>query len=302
VLRNTILVYGLMGLLLSLGIVFLRLKLRHGVTNPADIERELGLSVFGTVPQSQTQARFSKELKKGRPASSTLALAAPEDPAIESIRSLRTSLHFLLLEATNSVLLVTGPTPGVGKTFLCANLAIVLAQTGKRVLLIDADLRKGHLHRVLGMSDPGVGLSGYIAGEAGREQAVLDTAMEGLSFIGTGSRPPNPSELLMHQRFADLLTWGARTYDYVIVDAPPILAVTDAAVIARHAAATLLVARAGQHSISELDEAVRRMRQGGARVRGFVVNGIEHGRGYGYGYRYGYRYGYTYRYRYSDAK
>ena len=122
--------------------------------------------------------------------------------------------------------------------------------------------------------------------------------LTGVDFVGTGARPPNPSELLMHDRLAKLLHWGLQGHEFVIVDAPPILAVTDAAVIARHAGATLMVLRAGVHPMGEIEESVKRMRQSGTPVRGFVMNGLDTRPGYGY--RYGYQYGYRYGYKYDD--
>jgi tyrosine-protein kinase Etk/Wzc len=185
----------------------------------------------------------------------------------------------------------------VGKSFLCVNLALVLGQAGKRVLLIDADMRKGHLNRVLG-TGVGIGLSEFITGNADRDQVLTQFEAWRLDFIATGARPPNPSELLMHERLTDLLRWGAETYDYVVVDAPPVLAVTDAAIIGRHAGASLLVARAETNSLAELEESVKQMKQGGASVRGVILNGVQPHRGY----RYGYRYGYRSQYRYADSK
>ncbi len=236
VLRSTLAIHGFVGLLLGLGIIFLRLKLRRGVEDPSEIERELGLSVFATIPFSEAQEKISKRSKKKASIGTPLALAAPQDQAIESIRGLRTSLHFLLLDSPNNVLLVTGPSQGVGKSFLSVNLAVVLAQAGRRVLLVDADMRKGHIHKLLGL-EPGVGLSEYVAGTAPGDAVVAAVESAGIDFVSTGERPPNPSELLMHDRFGELIQWGGRTHDFVIVDAPPVLAVTDAAIIGRHAGA-----------------------------------------------------------------
>ena len=296
-LRKILAAYLVGGFAVGFGIVFLIIKMRAGVDDPTEIERQLGLSVVGIVPFSEVQEKISKHVKKAGAGIVPLALAAPDDLAVESIRSLRTVLHFLLLDAANNVLLVTGPTAGVGKSFVAVNLAVVLAQTGKRVLLIDADMRKGHLNRLLG-AEPGLGLSEYIAGDAPLDTVVNHFDLTDLDFIGTGARPPNPSELLMHDRLAELLHWGLQGHDFVIIDAPPILAVTDAAVIARHAGAALMVLRAGVHPMGEIEESVKRMRQSGTPVRGFVMNGLDTRPGYGY--RYGYQYGYRYGYKYGD--
>ena len=297
-LRKILAAYLVGGLAAGFGIVFLRIKMRAGVDDPIEIERQLGLSVVGIVPFSEAQEKISKGVKKAETGIVPLALVAPEELAVESIRSVRTVLHFLLLDSANNVLLITGPTQGVGKSFIATNLAVVLAQTGKRVLLIDADMRKGRLNRLLGL-EPGVGLSEYIAGGISLDQVVNHVDYADLDFIGTGARAPNPSELLMHDRLSELLDWGCETHDFVIVDAPPILAVTDAAVIARHAGAALMVVRAGAHPMGEIEESVKRMAQSGAPVRGFVMNGLDTRPGYGY--RYGYQYGYRYVYKYGDT-
>lgn len=297
VLKKNLLGGGLAGLFLGLAIVFVKIKLRNGVDDPAQIERQLGLSVYGTVPFSTRQQKLFKEMKKKKAGVRPLALQAPNDLAVESLRSLRTSLHFMLLDACNNVLLITGASADVGKSFISLNLAIVLAQAGKRVLLIDADLRRGHLNAYLGVPSGG-GLSEYVAGTAEIADLVQGLEDSGLDFITAGSRPPNPSELLMHARFADLVQTVAGEYDYVIIDAPPILAVTDAAIVGRLAGASLLVARAGRHEMRELEEAVKRLQQAGVKIRGFVFNGVDLSRGYGY--RSGYGYGYGYRYRYEN--
>jgi tyrosine-protein kinase Etk/Wzc len=294
--RNKILgVYTGGGLLLGLGMVFALVQLRSGVDSPEEIERHLGLPVYGSIPHSDQQQKVTKRTKKRKKQGAfVLAAEQPDDTVVESIRSLRTSLHFLLLESDNNVVLITGPREGVGKSFLALNLAAVLAQSSQRVLLIDADMRRGHLNRYVNIDKEG-GLSEYIAGQIGLDEAVKPSGIDGLGLIPTGKRPPNPSELLMAQRFSSLLEQASADYDYVIVDAPPVLAVSDAGVIGMLAGATLLVARAGQHHISELESTVKRLGQSGAKVRGFVLNDVRIFRGYGYGYRYGYRYRYSYK-------
>jgi tyrosine-protein kinase Etk/Wzc len=305
------------GLMLGLGLAFLLFKLRNVVETAEEIERSLGLPVYGTIAHCRqqkafakaldrlkgNQSRISRYLSRGvRPDTNdamkpfVVALEYPDDQVVESFRSLRTSLHFLLLESKNNVLLITGSKESVGKSFVSLNLAAVLAQSKKKVLLIDADMRRGHLNRLLGISkDPG--LSEYITGQTDLTDTIRSTQVDGLQFISTGERPPNPSELLMAKTFSALLADASKTYDYVIVDAPPALAVSDAGVIGMVAGATLLVARAGQHHISELELTVKRLTQSGANIRGFVLNDVQKHHGY---YRYGYRYGYGYRYRYAS--
>jgi tyrosine-protein kinase Etk/Wzc len=190
--------------------------------------------------------------------------------------------------------LITGPAPGVGKSFISKNLAAVLAQAGKRVIVVDADLRKGHINKAFGMAR-GMGVSDYIMGIIELRDIIRPTGIDNFSLITTGQIPPNPSELLMHPRFAQLLAELEKQCDVLLIDAPPVLAVSDAAIIGRLVGATLLVARAGRHPIRELEQAVRRFDQAGVEVKGFVFNGFDLKR---QRYRFGYE-GYHYQYKYK---
>lgn len=191
--------------------------------------------------------------------------------------------------------MITGASPGLGKSFISKNLGAVLAQAGKRVVIVDADLRRGHINKEFGLSRE-IGVSEYVAGSASVDNIVKPTSIENLWVITTGQIPPNPSELLMHLRFEELLENLSERFDTVIVDAPPILAVSDAAIIGRHVGATLMVARAGRHPIRELEQAVKRLHQSGVHVKGFVFNDLNTDR---QRYRYGYK-GYVYRYSYKE--
>jgi tyrosine-protein kinase Etk/Wzc len=213
--------------------------------------------------------------------------------AVESLRSLRSSLHFALMEAKEHVIAVSGHAPGVGKTFVCTNLAALIASTGKRVLLIDGDMRKGTAHLYLA-SERAPGLSDVVSGQAALEATVRRVeGYDSFHFLSAGSVPPNPSELLMSDRFAKMLAEAAKAYDLVIVDTPPVLAVTDATVIARLCSALFLVVRAGTHPLREIELALRRLHQNGLRVNGTVLNDVPLGRS---------RYGYAYQYQYGTGK
>ena len=232
--------------------------------------------------------------------SQLLALAHPDDDAMESLRSLRTTLHFALLGAQKGSVLITGPAPGVGKSFITKNLAAVLAQAGKRVIVVDADLRKGHMHRMFGVSSEHDGLSNLLARDSTYEKAVHATEVPGLSFVPRGRIPPNPSELLMHPNFAAFLERASAEYDLVLVDTPPLLAVTDAAIVGRLAGTALIVTRFGVNPAREIDVTVRRFAQNGIEVKGAIFNCLEK-RASAYG-RYGYGgYGY-YQYEYQSDK
>lgn len=284
------------GLLISVGLVLARVVLRKGIESPEQLE-ELGISVYASVPVSEEFAKRierSSKLKNKNldEASVFLAIENPADLAIESIRGLRTSLHFAMMEARNNVLMITGASPNAGKTFISSNLAEVISQTGKKVLFIDADLRKGYTHKLFN-TDNNSGLSDILSGKTPIEVAVKNLPKIGFDFISRGMAPPNPAELLMHKRFGELIDWANNHYDLVIVDTPPILAVTDAAVIGNYAGTTLLVARFEQNTAKEIEVSIKRFEQSGVNIKGCILNGVvkKASNYYGYGYNH---YGYTY--------
>jgi tyrosine-protein kinase Etk/Wzc len=277
---------------LAVAWVFLRQMLNRGIEDVKQIE-ELGLPVYASIPMSDYQRDHEsngRKLRNGNGRSNRphlLALDAPSDLAIEAIRSLRTSLHFARLEAKNNILMICGSSPGAGKTFVSTNLAAVITQGGQRVLLIDGDMRRGTLHRVMGHSNDN-GLADLLAGKIDLATATRASAIDGLHFIPRGEAPPNPSELLMRPNLAALLQTTAQQYDLVIVDTPPILAVTDAAIIGRHAATSLMVARFGLNPAKELALAKQRFEHNGIELRGAIFNAVErrHDTHYVYGYQY----------------
>jgi tyrosine-protein kinase Etk/Wzc len=298
----------ILGLILGIALTFIRKALRRGVEDPDLIEKELHIPVYATIPHSVDQEKLSKKLKRNyiRKSNDPLILAVQnkDDLAIESLRSLRTTLHFAFLEAQNNIIMIAGPSPGVGKTFVSINLAVVLADAGKKILLIDGDIRKGFINKVLGV-DRENGLSELISNTISGGTPMVDKAIHripiaNLDFIPTGSIPPNPSELLLHERFGNLLAGISKNYDHVIIDSPPILAVTDATIIGRMASATLMVVRAGQHPMRELEQSAKRLTQAGVHLKGVVFNDLpETSSRYGYGYGYN-KYVYQYNYKKSN--
>jgi tyrosine-protein kinase Etk/Wzc len=261
----------LLGAVLAVAIIFLRQAFYRGVENPEVIEN-LGMPVYASLPLSRQQERLKKNRKGRTPGESKmLSIAAPTELAVESLRSLRTSLHFAMLEARNNILMITSPTPGVGKSFVCGNLAVIIAQTGKKVLLIDADMRKGYLHKSFGLS-PSHGLSDALANRLSNREVINPTSVPNLDLIACGFAAPNPSELLMHDNFNKLLRELAPDYDLVIIDTPPIMAVTDASLVGRQAGTTLLVARFGQSSVKEIETSKRRLGQNGVLIKGAIFN------------------------------
>ncbi|ABM38492.1 polysaccharide biosynthesis tyrosine autokinase [Polaromonas naphthalenivorans] len=294
---------GVLGLLLGMGLAFLRNSLRPGIKDPADIESATGLHVFATVPHSAEQDKLSRLIKIQAPGNHLLAITHPEDPGVESLRSLRTALQFAMLDARNNVVLFTGPTPGIGKSFTSANFAAVLAAGGKRVLLIDADMRKGHIHQFFGMKR-GHGLSELIAGSRTLGDVVRRAVAPNLDLVTTGTMPPNPGELLMSPATVQLLEALSAQYDLVLIDTPPVLAVSDTQVLAPHAGTVFLVARAEVTALGELQESTKRLGQTGVQVKGVVFNDLDTSRQRygGYGYKYS-RYRYTnYQYGKTDGQ
>lgn len=285
----------LLGGMLSVAIALLRAAFHKGVETPDQIE-ELGLPVYASVPLSDVQLAIEKKKVKGKKQGNVndmlLSVHNPADLSIEALRSLRTSLHFAMMEAKNNVLMISGPSPGIGKSFISANLSAVIAKTGQKVLVIDADMRKGRMEEQL-CTDSKPGLSDYLCGRQAVETVVKATGVEGLDFIARGDTPPNPSELLMHSRFTTLVEWASEHYDMVIIDTPPILAVTDAAIVGAHAGTALLVGRFEQNSVKEIEIAKNRFEQNGIEIKGFILNAIVRKASSAYGGNYGY-YNYSY--------
>lgn len=291
-----VLVGTLLGGFLAVGLVFLQRIMNPGIEDPAQIE-ELGLPVYAAIPLSTAKDLLVTDRIRNRSGrvrrdagfdkrQHLLAVNAPADLAVEAIRSLRTSLHFAMLEAKNNILTISGPCPAVGKTFVSANLAAVIAQAGQKVLVIDADMRKGTLHKVLGTTQTD-GLSDVLAGKVKVEEAIKPApGVEGMDYLVRGDVPPNPSELLMHPRFGELLASLSPRYDLIIIDTPPILAVTDAAIVAHHAGSSLLVTRFGVNQPKEILLTKKRFEQNGVTIKGAIFNAVEK-RATGY-YSYGY--------------
>ena len=271
----------LLGLVVSVGLVLLKALLHHGIENPEQLE-ELGMNVYASVPLSEWQRKKDTEALARRghkvktdPHETLLALGNPTDLSIEAIRSLRTSLHFAMMEAKNNILMITGASPGIGKTFICANLATLVAKAGQRVLFIDGDMRRGYTHDLIG-ADNKSGLSNVLSGKTEFNPAMIQRGPYGFDFLPRGQVPPNPSELLMHRRMGELLDWASKNYDLVLIDTPPILAVTDASIIGKLAGTSLMVARFETNTAKEIDVSFKR----------FAQNAY----GYGYDY-YDYEYG-----------
>jgi tyrosine-protein kinase Etk/Wzc len=263
------------GLALGLGVALLRRLLNQGIESAATIERMLGARVvYANIPHSRTQ----EEVDRGgvQPAGQLplLACVEPGDPAIESLRSFRTLLHSAMAHCRNNIILISGPTKGLGKSFVSANLAAVLAMSGKRVLLLDADLRDGALHRVFGQP-PAPGLSEAIAGIQPLDRALHHAPISGLDFLACGNLPPNPSEFLLHPNFRILLQTLAQQYDYVLIDSSPLLEVSDTLVIAADAGAAFVLARAQVTTTDDINESIKRLNLAGCAPQGILFNDLK---------------------------
>lgn len=275
---------GFLGTLLAL----LRNMLRTGVKDSTQIEREFDLPVYATVPRSPVQETRMNILKKKK-SIPILAVKHSDDIAIESLRSIRTAIHFALASAKNNIIMIAGPAPEVGKSFISTNLATIFAQSDKKVLLIDADMRRGYMHKYFDVQVK-PGLSEFLSNQAELSQVIHQTEVNGLNVITRGKSPTNPSEMLGSQKFKALLDELSQQYDHIIIDTPPILAVTDGIIISQYAGVNLLIARYSKSQMKELELSLNRFEQAGVKVNGFILNDIQRTAGAGYSYNYAYAY------------
>ncbi|NNH86637.1 polysaccharide biosynthesis tyrosine autokinase [Acinetobacter terrae] len=279
---------GFLGTLLAL----LRNMMRSGIKDSSQIENELDLPVYATVPRSPIQESRIKLLKKKKHVP-ILAIKNGDDIAIESLRSMRTAIHFAMSQAKNNIIMISGPAPEVGKSFISTNLATILAQSNKRVLIIDGDMRRGYLHRYFN-HDNQPGLAEYLNNtQQSLENIIKPTEVYNLEVMTRGKSPVNPSELLSSAKFAAMLEQLSPNYDHIIIDTPPVLAVTDGIIISQYAGVNLVIARYAKSQMKELELTLNRFEQVNVKVNGFILNDIQRGTGsYGYGYGYNYAYGY----------
>ncbi|MEO0317259.1 MAG: hypothetical protein RL404_936 [Pseudomonadota bacterium] len=274
------------GLFIGVLAAFLRRSLQTAIDDPEDIERGFGLPVYASIPHSTMQQTLAASTRDPTRLP-LLARVSSMDIAVEGLRNFRTALQVCLTHASNRVVLITGPTEGMGKSFVSVNLASIIAASGRRVLLIDGDLRDGQLHRYFHAARGG-GLSDILAG-APPAGLVRHSVLEHLDFIATGTLPPNPSELLLRPSLAALLAELEPHYDVVLIDAAPLLAVADSLVIGAHAGTIFLATRSGVTRPGEIAESMKRLARAGLSARGVLFNDIipRPGR-YAYGGRYGY--------------
>jgi len=287
--RTMFLFVGLLGGIVSAVLLILtRALLRVTVDDPNEVESKYGLPVYATVPHSS----WVDTIKRRKRDFNLLAVHKPDDPTVESIRSLRTSLQFAMIEGDTKFIAITGPTPVCGKSFIAANTAALIAQTGARVLLVDSDLRRGQLFRTFNVEQT-PGFSEVLSGDAAVKDVIQQSKVDNLDLLTTGKRPPNPAELLISRHFNEMKKQLENQYDYVLFDLPPVLNVTDANIVANRTAAAFLVVRSEHSTGHEVDQAIRRMHRDDIKLTGAIFNGLRvDRRKYGYG-KYGY---YAYQY------
>jgi len=266
------------GFIFGAAITSIKSKFSNGVKDANFIERETGVSIYAKIPKGNPDGA-----KGTRP----LALVEPDDVAVEALRALRSSLEFSMCEGCRPIIGVSGLIPGVGKSFVSVNLATLFAGLDRKVLLIDADLRKGRLHKEFGIKR-GDGLSQVLLGKALSSETISPTEVDNLFVMQCGEVPSNPSELLGSRHYTELLAELEKGYDLIIVDTPPIMLVTDAALACREASQLVMVIEYNRHSIEAIKDGVKQLKKGNANAHAsFVINKYEHSHSDGYGYKYG---------------
>ena len=299
VLRNLAFAVAL-GLTTGIGLAFLLEGIDNTVRTPEQAQAISALPSLGMIPlgsKNSMEATMRQRLAvaSSREAVELVTQARPQSQMAESYRALRTSLLLTSLGAPPKVILVTSALPQEGKTTTSINTAIVLAQKGTRVLLIDADLRRPSIHKTLGMG-PKTGLSNVLTGSATLQQAVVRSAIAPTLFVlPAGTPPPNPAELLASSNMRDILAELKEQYDHIIVDTPPTLSVTDAVVVSTRADAVVLVIRSGQTTKQALRRSRDILMQVNARVAGVLLNAVDlNSPDYYYYYEYQGKYGHRY--------
>ncbi len=277
----------LAGLFLGVLIAFFRKSLYGGIDTPEQLEKVTGLPVFATIPHSKRQKELYQQVNAKHQKVPLLASVSSADAAVESLRNFRTALQYSLPQFKNNIVMITGATPGMGKSFVSANLAAIMAATGKKVLLVDADLRNGLLHLYFGFGRQD-GLSDAIAGARRLDQVIHRNVIDNMDFISTGTLPQSPAELLLRPSLGSYLQQLSSSYDLVLIDAPPILAVADTMIVGAHVGAIYIMTRAGVTTPGEINESMKRLAQAGLSAKGVLFNDLKVRPGrYGYGYTYG---------------
>ncbi|EMF7616461.1 polysaccharide biosynthesis tyrosine autokinase [Providencia stuartii] len=258
----------ILGFIVGCAYVIVREFFNNKIKGTEDIDA-LGVNVYATIPFSTHEKKLIAAGNK-RP----LALENPADTAVEAIRSLRTSVYFSVMNQGNNLVMISSASPGVGKSFVTSNMAVVLANAGKKVLLIDTDLRKGRIHKAFGLSNK-AGLSEYLAQQDITQPTIHRGVIENLDVICRGKNVTHSSELLMGERFKHLLDTVKGQYDIVVIDTAPILAITDSAIIGKYVGTSLLIAYYGVNTVKDIELSLKRFKQNDIEITGVILNGID---------------------------
>ncbi|EOD2822781.1 TPA: polysaccharide biosynthesis tyrosine autokinase [Providencia stuartii] len=258
----------ILGFIVGCAYVIAREFFNNKIKGTEDIDA-LGVNVYATIPFSNYEKKLIAAGNQ-RP----LALENPADTAVEAIRSLRTSVYFSVMNQGNNLVMISSASPGVGKSFVTSNMAVVLANAGKKVLLIDTDLRKGRIHKAFGLSNK-AGLSEYLAQQDITQPVIHRGVIENLDVICRGKNVTHSSELLMGERFKHLLDTVKGQYDIVVIDTAPILAITDSAIIGKYVGTSLLIAYYGVNTVKDIELSLKRFKQNDIEITGVILNGID---------------------------
>ena len=297
----------LLGTLLGSALVLIRSLLISVVKDPEQLEIKTGVPVIATIPRSQLLTRLGKNNKSSN---RLLAYADNTSLSYEAIKSLRTNLIFNMPEVGKraKVIVITGESPGVGKSFISSNLSEVFAQINKKILIIDADMRLGELHKIFKMpQDNGLGdyltqpssslpIKSLSQGEgmlphSNISKFTYPTDMDNIDFIPRGKNPNNPASLLSSDQFSNMMKELSAHYDYIIIDTPPVLAASDAVIVSQYADKVLMVTRYDKSIEGQVAYAVKQMNKVNIQVDGIIINDVKQGLMSKYSYNYNYAYG-----------
>jgi tyrosine-protein kinase Etk/Wzc len=287
---------ALLGLSAGSALVFLRHSLQRHDNYPALLEHQVGLPMYAAIPHSKRQRQLARLMDQGKDRQTGILVSEePLDISVESLRGLRTTLEATLANHESKVIMVSSPAPSMGKSFVSTNLSALLASIKKRVLVIDADMRNGRLHETFSVGNE-LGLSDLLAGKATLGEVIVSLPSVGIDLIPRGNAVINPAELLVLGELSETLEQLKSFYNHIVIDSPPILGATDAAILGKHADATFLVVKEGRYTAQELEVSFKRFQQVGIKPNGFIINDMKEGSSY---YPY---YGQAYNPIYSESK
>jgi len=273
-----------LGLIIPGGIIYLVDSMDTRIKDRSDIENNTDLPILGVVSHDTTGENIPVQLNPGS------AFA-------ESFRHIRTNLQYILREPHQKVILVTSTISGEGKTFIVMNLAAILAMNNKKVLIAGFDLRRPSFHKIFSI-DNSIGISTFLAGKNSYEEIIKSTNIDQLDVMIAGPVPPNPAELIATQRTKELIVNASNTYDYIVIDSPPVAMVTDAILLSRFSHSNIFIIRQN-YSTKGVLEMINSFKDGKIKEISLMVNDIRESKALGYRYYYGYGYSYGYHSKYG---